>query len=156
MREHCDVELPQPDVSLRFGLWPGRPVWLIAPIVDQLADRRLSDVPTRDAASIIEGVALFQWIRTGIVAVPVLAVAAVLDRLGLAGMSASIMWTLALASVLVLPWYMLLLGLVQLRLKRSPHPDERVGLVHSRLIASLSTAPRIAGVLALVCGVFLH
>jgi hypothetical protein len=92
----------------------------------------------------------------GLVAVSVLAAAAGLDRLGLAGISASIMWTLTLASVLVLPWYMVLLGLVQLRLKRSAHPDDRVGLFHSRLMTSLGTAPTVAGVLALACGILLH
>lgn len=73
------------DASLRFGLWPGVPAWLIEPIMDQLGGRGLREVSTRDAASILEGLTLLQGVRAPVAAVPVLALAAVLDGTGIAG-----------------------------------------------------------------------
>lgn len=142
--------------TLRFGLWPGKPAWLIEPIVDLLGGRGLPEVSTRDGASVLEGLARLQGVRAPVVAVPVLALAAVLDRTGVAGAGAELMWTLSLAAVLVLPWYMVLLGALQVALRRSKHGDEPMALAHPKVWTSFRLAPLVAALLALACGVIGH
>lgn len=93
-------------------------MWLVGPITDELGSRRLAELPARDAVDVLEPVAWLQAVRAGLVCIPILAGAAVLDGTGVDRGWAPVLWTLTLSGVLVLPFYGLLVAVMQLRLRR--------------------------------------
>lgn len=144
------------DGLLGFGLWPGKPAWLVGPITDELGGRRLAELPTRDAADVLDLVAWLQAVRAGLLCIPILAGAAVLDGAGVDRGWAPVLWTLTLSGVLVLPLYGVLVGVLQLRLRRSRLPEVPLGEGHPSALRTLRVAPWAAAALALLLGVVAH
>ncbi|GAA2758442.1 hypothetical protein [Actinopolymorpha rutila] len=129
---------------------------MIEPIDDQLDGRSLSELPPRDAADVLELVAWLQPVRAGAVALPVLTVSAVLDRTGAASGWLPLMWTLTLTLILILPIYMLALGLIRATLARSPHSGIPIRKAHPRAVTATYLAPAVATALSLLLGIVAH
>lgn len=144
------------DPDLRFALWPMRPSWLMEPVTSVLRGRRLSEVPCPDAAEALQLVGLLQAIRASVASIPVLVIAGLLDVLGANAGWAPTMWILTVSAILVLPVYGVLLGALQMRVRRSGSDERPLAAVHPRLIPVLRVAPWLALLVAVPLGVLLH
>jgi hypothetical protein len=126
---------------------------MVEPIIDQLDDRSLSELPPREAAAVLVLVAWLQPIRAGAGAVPILVLAAVLDRSGAASGWSSVMWTLTLTLVLILPIYGVALGIIRALLARSPHTGVPIAKAHPRAVVATYLAPVLAAAVSLLAGI---
>ena len=109
--------MTRPDPYLWFAMRLGFPAFLTDGVAELLEGRALEAVPTGEASAIVEVLGHAQPLRAGVATVPPLVLAGLLDRTGIAGSWAEVMWTLALTAVMVVPAYMMVLGVVQVRLR---------------------------------------
>lgn len=144
------------DPDLRFGLWPQRPSWMADAVTDLMMGRRWVELTSGEAADVRQGVSTFQLIRGPVSWFPVMALAALLDLTGAAAGWKPVMWTAALTAVLLLPMYGLVVASLQLRLRRSPHPDRPLAEAHPRVVTLFRAAPWAALVVAFVLAFLLH
>lgn len=125
------------DGHLEFGLLM-TPGWVVRPIREQVAGHLFAHLPTNEAASVLEGVALLQWVRAGVVGA-VLVVASYLAHGAVPGSGATawIFFTL----LTWLPAYMLLLAICRLLLRKSSRASAPIASAHPRVLATVKWAP---------------
>jgi hypothetical protein len=133
------------DPYLAFGLI-GVPGAVARPVTAQLEGHGFRAVDCRTASSILEGLALLQWIRAGVVGL-VGGVAMFLTR----SLTDAVRWiahAVILTGMMWLPFYMLLLAVLW-QLFRRVDADEPV-TIHGTLLLLLRRSPLLAFVIAAI------
>jgi hypothetical protein len=100
-----DRRRPSSDADLRFATWPGRPAWLVSPVLSLLDGRAFAELTPREGVEFLGVLAQLQVVRSAIACIPVLGTAAVLDVTGAATSWSSLMWAVTFTGVLVVPMY---------------------------------------------------
>lgn len=151
-RETAQLRAAAHDRYLRFGLIgvPGR---YSRPVTSQLEGRPFPDLPGDEATRVVEGLALLQWPKSGVVALLALPFA-ILAHLPPAASTVGL--AIIFAIMFVSPAYMLIVAVVYQLMKRHSRRSNKPASNYPRLLTTLLAAPYVVIVAAAAGGIALR
>jgi hypothetical protein len=129
------------DRYLSFGLW-GVPAFVATPVTSRLEGQRFDQLTCGAAAEVLAGIVYLQWVKTGLVALVALIPVYLTDSLR--GWAREAVLVPIFTFMMLLPSYMMILGVLWLLLRRTKAGANSPIGPHQALLRAIRLAPALS------------